>query len=338
MLVRRQTNYSKWVLVLLLFVLSSNFLLYRTSFSSIIIPDEAFWVVAGSLLDLAVVSPLLLLAAFRLSIKQFIGFIATGFIIARFLIPELYFEPFTFMFYIGIAFEALVLFAELALLGLLFYHTPAIYRSIKQHENSPLFTLLPIVYQRIKPNPLITVLLSELLMFYYAFYTWKKKVPEHPNSISLHKNTSAIAFNIMLIHAIVIETIGIHWYLHEKSVILSIVLLLLNVYSVLYFIADIQVLRLNPLQIKEGNLYVSLGLAKRMVVPLSAIAGIHWGAKPEKDTLLFVANDIEQGEAQVVIEFKSPQQAILLFGMKKNVSQIALKVDDPEKLKTLLEQ
>ncbi|WKA54127.1 beta-carotene 15,15'-monooxygenase [Planococcus shixiaomingii] len=338
MLVRRQTNYSKWALLLLVLVLSSNLLLYRSPFSTIIIPDEAFWVVAGSLLDLAVVSPLLLLAAYRLSAKQFIGFIATGFIIARFLIPELYFEPFTFMFYIGIAFEALVLFAEIALLGLVFYHAPAIYRSVKQQNDSPLFALLPAVYQRIKPNLLISVLLSEALMFYYAFCTWKKKVPEKLTSISLHKNTSAIAFNVMLIHAIVIETIGIHWWLHEKSLILSIVLLLLNIYSVIYFIADIQAIRLNPVRIKDGKLYASLGLAKRIVVPLSFIRSIHWGQEPEKSALLFVANDLENAEPQVVINFKHPQQATLSFGMTKDVSQIALKVDDPEKLKALLEE
>lgn len=211
MLAMRQTNYAKWAFALLLLVLSSNFLLYRSPLSDSVIPDETFWLVAGSLVDLAVISPLLMLAAFRLSTKQFIGFIATGFIIARFLIPELYFKPFTFMFYIGIAFEALILFAEIALLGLVFYHVPAIYRSIKNQNESPLFSVLPAVQERIKPNPLITLIVSEALMFYYAFCTWKKAEPERPDSVSLHKNTSAIAFYIMLIHAIVIETIGLHW-------------------------------------------------------------------------------------------------------------------------------
>ena len=48
-------------------------------------------------------------------------------------------------------------------------------------------------------NPIIKVLCSELFMFYYVFFTWKKKAPE---GITLHKNSSYIAFMIMIIHAI----------------------------------------------------------------------------------------------------------------------------------------
>lgn len=134
----------------------------------------------------------------------------------------------------------------------------------------------------------------------------EKKPPEDPTAITLHKNTSSIAFNIMLIHAIVIETIGIHWWLHDKSALLSVVLLVLNVYSVIYFIGDIQATRLNPLTFKDENLNVSLGLNKRISVPLESIRAVRWGAKPETGTLSFVAKDFEEPEPQVVIDFHTP--------------------------------
>ncbi|RNF40069.1 beta-carotene 15,15'-monooxygenase [Planococcus salinus] len=338
MFVMRQTNFAKWALALLFFVLLSNFLLYRSPLSTTIIPEETFWVVSGSLFDLAVVAPLLLLASFRLSAKQFVALVAGGFIISRVIIPAVYFEPFSVLFYIGAGMEAVFLLAEVALLGLLIVHTPAIYRSIKSQSESPLFSLFPAAYERVKPNPLVSVILSEGLMFYYAFFSWRKKPMEGPHTVSLHKNTSAIAFYIMLIHAIVIETIGLHWWLHDKSVILSIVLLVLNLYSVVYFIGEIQAIRLHPLSIKDGNLKVALGLSKRMVVPLDAIQNIRWGDRPGKDALEFIAKDIEEPEAQVVIEFETPQPAYLFYGRTKYVKEIALRVDDPEKLKNLLEQ
>jgi len=105
MFVRRQTNFAKWALALLLLVLTSNFLLYRSPLSALVIPEEAFWLVAGSLVDFAFVAPLLLLAAFRLSMKHFLALIAGGFVLARLVIPSLYFEPFTALFYIGINFQ-----------------------------------------------------------------------------------------------------------------------------------------------------------------------------------------------------------------------------------------
>lgn len=338
MFVMRQTNFAKWALALLLLVLTSNLLLYRSPLSAFVIPEDTFWVVAGSLVDFAFVAPLLMLAAFRLKAKHFLALVAGGFVLARFVIPSLYFEPFTYLFYIGIGLEAVVLFAEIAFLALLFYHVPAIIRSIKSRAESPLFTLLPAAYARIKPNPLVTVILSEALIFYYAFCSWKKAPEDGAHTVSMHKNTSAIAFYLMMIHAILIETIGIHWWLHEKSMALSIVLLLLNIYSVVYFIGEIQAIRLNPLQIKDGKLYVSLGLSKRMTVPLDAISEIRWGAAPGKEALVFAAQDFAEPEPQVVIDFKEPQPATLFFGRTKNVSQIALAVDDPAKLKRLLEQ
>ncbi|MDE4085691.1 beta-carotene 15,15'-monooxygenase [Planococcus maritimus] len=336
MFVMRQANYAKWAFAFLLLVLISNFMVYRSPFSAAVIPEDTFWLVAGSLVDFGIVVPLLVLLSFRINVKQLLAVIAAGLIAARFIIPALYFEPFAPLFYIGLAIEMLVLAAELALLGLLLIYIPKIRRSMSKQSGSPLFTLFPAVHENIKPNPLIHIVLSEALAFYYAFFTWKKQPPEDPSAITLHKNTSSIAFNIMLIHAIVIETIGIHWWLHDKSALLSIVLLVLNVYSVIYFIGDIQATRLNPLTIKDGNLNVSLGLNKRISVPLESIRAVHWGAKPDADALAFVAKDFEEPEPQVVIDFHTPQQAVLFFGKTRQVTQIALKVDDPEKLKALL--
>ena len=117
---------------------------------------------------------------------------------------------------------------------------------------------------------------------------------------TLHKKTSIVAFYVMLIHAIVIETIGIHWWLHGKSMILSIVLLLLNVYSLIYIIADIQTVRLNPLKMNERQLQVSLGLGKRMEIPYDAIEKIEWGNEAEqynlksKGLIEFMARDLEE--------------------------------------------
>ncbi|CEG21885.1 hypothetical protein BN1080_00804 [Planococcus massiliensis] len=338
MFAMRRTQFAKWALLLLALVLTSNFLLYHSSFSSIIIPEESVWVVSGSLLDLALVAPLLLLAAFRLTAKQFIGLIASGIILARLLIPSSYIEPFSGLVYAAIGLEVLVIAAEAALIFFLCYHFPKILRSIKNQEESPLFTLFPATFAVMKPNPLVSVVLSEALVVYYAFFSWKKRAPDTPYTVSLHKNTSAIAFYIMLIHAIVIETIGIHWFLHEKSLMLSMILLILNIYSVFYFLAEIQAIRLNPLTVKDGSVQLSLGLSKRMTFRLDSIESIRWGEPAKKDTLEFIANDIETGEPQLVINFKAPQKATLFYGRTKEVSQIALKVDNPEKLKNLLEQ
>ena len=116
-----------------------------------------------------------------------------------------------------------------------------------------------LVEKQIGRHPLIKIISAETVMFYYAFASWKKRPIEAENRFSLHTKKSFIAFYIMMIHAIVIETIGIHWWLHDKSLILSIVLLILNIYSVIFFIGDIQAVRFNPLVVDEKQIRVRLG-------------------------------------------------------------------------------
>ena len=148
----------------------------------------------------------------------------------------------------------------------------------------------------------------------------------------------------MLIHAIIIETIGIHWWLHEKSMILSLVLLILNIYSVIYFIADIQAVRLNPLTLEKDRLRISLGLGKRMEIPYNSIERIAWGEEAETYNLKtsglidFIARDLEATVPQCIIHFKYPLKATLFLGMEKEFNVAAIRVDESEKFRTALEQ
>ena len=237
------------LIAILILVLASNLALYRLPLPILPPPAEATGVVIGSLLDFSIIAPLLILALTRkkgFTLKRFITFMVLGIIAARFIIPTAYFETFKFVPYVAVALEGLILFAEIALIFMLFKHMPSILKEVKSNGEGPLFSFATIVEKKVSAHPLVKVISSEIVMFYYAFASWKKRPITGDNQFTLHKKTSFIAFYIMLIHAIVIETIGIHWWLHDKSLILSIVLLVLNVYSIIFFIGDIQAVRLNP--------------------------------------------------------------------------------------------
>ncbi|WP_156142479.1 hypothetical protein [Rossellomorea aquimaris] len=177
-----------------------------------------------------------------------------------------------------------------------------------------------------------------MLMVYYALFSWRRKPVVHDGAVTMHHKTSAVAMNIMLIHAVVIETIGIHWWLHSKLPILSFILLILNVYTVLLFIAEIQITRLHPLEVKNGHLYVTQGLMQRIGLPLNQIEKIEWGREPGKEALVFMHKDFEEICPQVVLFLKKPVEATMFMGRKQLVSEVALRVDDPEKLKELLDK
>lgn len=334
-MVYRQTRYVQCAFVFLLFVLITNVLLYQPPVQHTLSIEIKSEVVVGSLIDLVIIAPLLSYFVFKLSIKQTIGLMAAGLILARFLIPAEFFAPYKGILYAGIAAEGLLVAAELVLVFCVLRKIPHIRREMNNH--SALYSLLPAVEKTATKNKLVLLLVSEFLLFYYAFCTWRKKTPAHKGSVTIHKKTSAIAMNIMMIHAVVIETIGIHWWLHEKSMVLSIILLVLNIYSIIFFLAEIQVIRLHPVEVKEGQLYAAQGLTRRIIVPLSMIKEVKWGAEPDKQALEFMLREFEPVEAQVVIILHEPIEATMFMGRKKRVSELAFRVDEPEKLKYLLE-
>lgn len=333
-MVYRKTRKAYLAMAFLLLVLASNFLLYQSGVQNFLSLEITSGVAIGSLIDLAIVVPLLFYVTFKISIKQTIGLMIAGLVIARFIIPTELFAPFAGILYTGILVEVLLVLSELGLLFLVIWKVPQIR---KEMNDGLLYSLLPATSKVVTENIFIRIVMSEFLMMYYACFTWKKKAPRHASVVTMHEKTSAVAFNMMLIHAIIIETIGLHWWLHEKSFVLSIILLVLNIYSVFFFLADIQITRLHPLELKNGNLYVTKGLAARIIVPLHMIKEVEWGAAlPSKNTLKFIYQDFEELEPQAIIHLHEPIEATMFMGMKKRVTEFSIRVDEPQKLKELL--
>ncbi|SFC51475.1 hypothetical protein SAMN05443252_10444 [Bacillus sp. OV322] len=326
--------------VLLILVLGSNVLLYRSPLSPIFLPEDTNWIVLGSILDLAIVSPLLLLVIKRKKnghVKRLILSMAAGIILARFLIPQEYFQPYKVLSYGGFAIEGLLLFLELGLLFMLMRNLPAIIQEVRRSEEGLLFSVPSAVEKKTGKHPIVKAAASDFLMFYYALLSWRKSPAAEENNYTLHKNTSMIAFQIMLLHAIVIETVGIHWWLHNYSSVLSTVLLILNICSVIFFLGDIQTIRLNPVKLSDSTLYLSLGLAKKMALPLDNIAEINTNPielKQKADsttTIEFIAKDFEALHPHIILELKEPQMAVLFFGIKKTYTKVAIRLDNPGK-------
>jgi hypothetical protein len=343
MVFRKDSIQFVWLFLLLL-VLASNFSLYHSSFGASLLPAKMNGVVIGSILDLTIVAPVLFLVWQRkLGWKNFLVFMAGGLIVVRFMIPMEYLAPFTAITWVGFGMEGAFLLFEILLLVTLFKYLPEIIRTVKKSPLPLLFSFSHAVDEKVRKQPIIQVICSEMLMFYYAFGSWKKKPTHKENTFTLHKKSSLIAFQVMMIHAIVIETLGIHWWLHDKSIILSVILLVLNIYSVIFFLGDMQAVRLNPLQVGQDRLYVSFGLMKRMEISFEDIDEVIEDKeileqKLSKKTIDFVARDFEKVYPHVILKLRCPVEATLPIGIKKQYEQVAIRVDEPVKFKEVLKQ
>ncbi|VXB53044.1 conserved membrane hypothetical protein [Bacillus sp. 349Y] len=335
-MVFRRTRMSKWALMLVPVILLCNILLYQSSVQLYLDIHISKEVVFGSLLDLVVVLPALMYAAFRLSKKQLAGIVVFGLVLARFILPEAYFAQYTILLYAGLAVEVIVVMGELALVFLLVKKIPDIKGYMRESGNGPLFSLLPAAIRNVKDHFIVRLITSEILTIYYGLMSWKRKAPVHRGVVTMHQTTSHTAMNLMLIHAIVLESVGLHWWLHDIQPVLSMVLLILNVYGVILFLAEIQIARLHPLEVRDGRIYIGQGLQKRIVFPIENIEHMDWGGKPSEDSLLLMYKDFEEVEPQVVITLKEEAEATLFMGRKVMVREVAIRVDDPNRLKELL--
>ncbi|MCH6264634.1 beta-carotene 15,15'-monooxygenase [Neobacillus citreus] len=341
MVLKRTLNRNS-LLILLLLVLSANYSLYHTTLGIQILPEQPNIIVAASMVDLALISPILFLVWKRkMNWKNLFVGIAGGLILVRYLIPMEYLAPFEAVTWAGFAVEGGLLLLLFLVLVSLFKYMPNIVSSVKRSSLPVIFSFSKAVDQEVKPYPIIRIICSEILMFYYAFASWKKKQQLGPNAFTLHQKSSLIAMQVMLIHATVIEMAGLHWLFHEKSVILSIILLVLNIYTVIFFLGDIQAVRHNPLLVTEEGMYISLGLMKRMEIKWGDVEEVIEAplvGKRPKYTIEFIARDFEEVKPDVILKLKYPAEATLIMGIKKKYSQVAIRVDEPTRFINVLKE
>ncbi|MCR8849811.1 hypothetical protein NQ095_15435 [Rossellomorea sp. SC111] len=176
-MVLRDTKWASWALALLSIVILCNVLLYQPAVQQFLAIELESSAVLGSLVDLVIISPALAYAAFKVSKKQAVGFVVLGLVIARVIIPEEFFAPYTILLYSGISFEALFFLTELGLIFLLLKRIPVIRAEMRSSGTGPIFSFLPAVERKVSRLPLIRIVASEILMVYYAFFSWRKKVP-----------------------------------------------------------------------------------------------------------------------------------------------------------------
>ncbi|WP_262366017.1 beta-carotene 15,15'-monooxygenase [Bacillus sp. E214] len=342
----KKSLYREFLLIMLfLLVLISNVCLYRTAFGVEILQYNPNGAVVGSIIDLALVLPVLFMAWKRSwGWKNMILLAASGLVLVRFLIPMEYLAPFESITWVGFLIEGLLVCFEVLLIVSLFKYMPYIIRAVKNSPLPVVFSFSNAVEKKMKKTPvIIQMICSEMLVFYYAFASWNKKMKLSEKQYTLHQKSSYIAFQVMLIHAIVFETAAIHWWLHEKYFLLSMILLLLNLYSVILFVADIQAVRLNPLKITGDHMYISLGLMKRMEIKWTDIESIIdeqelLKQKVTEKTIEFISRDLEEVYPDVILKLKHPIQATLILGIKKEYEQVAIRLDEPERFKVILRE
>ncbi|MCU5455408.1 hypothetical protein OCA97_15565 [Bacillus cereus] len=327
-----------WIGLVSLIILS-NYLLYALP----IVPAAPKEVVLGSLLDCMFVIPTItyfFIIRKRYSLTYIFPVVIAGYIFARFIIPSYYLQDFSYVSYIIVAGEIAFVCLELFLLYKIVRKLLTIikkYKEYKSEYSSFSYAIDAAFDATMKRNKLIDIIVTECKLIYYAFLSWREKVPEGESVYSYHKKTGTIGVYIMIIHATLIESIGFHYLFHQWNPVVAWVLLILNVYAMFYFLAEIQAMRKNPLVVTEEQVIIQIGLGKKIVIPFTQIDNIAFykgellSAKEGKQILDATVMEFIKEPATFEITLKEPVKAQLLYGFSKTVSRVHLNVDEERK-------
>lgn len=339
-----------WILFscLLFLIITTNTILYRTS----IVQPLPEGIALATLFDCMIVLPLLtylFILRKRYSVKYILPVSLAGYGVALLIVPNGLLSSYSFIKYILFAGEAAFLLFELYIVFKIVTKFPVIIKGVKLHQSEiPAFSYRfdTELKRKIKPSRFLDVITSEITMFYYSFFTWNKKGSSDGNEATMftyHKKTSAIAFSIMLIHALILESVGFHFLLHSWNEIISYVLLVFNLYTLIYILADIQAIRLSPFILTNKLLYMQVGIRKKLVVPFEEIKEITYYVGPEELTkeeskMVFdaVLTDFMKEKPIFEIELNHPIEAELMYGFKRKITKIHLSPDEPEKFYQML--
>ncbi|WP_174733305.1 hypothetical protein [Mesobacillus harenae] len=339
-----------WFSLFVTLVIFSNYLVYHLD----IVQPYPKEMVFGSLFDFIIVIPLItyfFIIKNRYSVKYLLAVMIAGYGAAILIIPEGLLSSYSYLKYILFAGEGAFLLLELFIVYKLVTKLPAIIKtfhtSVTDIQAFP-YRLENAFSNFLKPSRLLEILSSDITMFHYSLFSWRKKPFTSLNGsqvYSFHKRSGAIAFYVMIVHALVLESIGFHFLLHSWNPVAAFIALFLNIYSLLFLLAEIQAIRLCPFIITDKHLYLQIGITKRLVVPLNVIKTVHSYQGPEtlskeeqKHVLDAVLADFVKEKPAIEIEFFRPQQANLIYGFKKQVMKVQLRPDDPQRFASGLQE
>lgn len=338
----------KWMpfLALSLLVIGSNVALYQTPFFQPV-PDA---VVIGSMIDFLFVIPLLayyFIIRKRYSWKLTILVALFGYGFASYIIPGFLLNKVSFIPKALLLLEAGFISIELYLLVLVFRKLPAVKRSYNdlQAELPFLIKIKQAAGVHFTKSGILDAVLSEVTMLYYALFSWRKPPMNRGTLFTYHKNTSFVALQLMLIHALLIESIGLHYFFSQINHTVSIILLLINAYSILFLIGQMQAVKKVPLIVQEESLIINIGFIKGIKLPFSLIKECRTyegqdqiSSSEKKYTFEALVSDFIPEKPAIELVLKEPVQSEIIYGFRKKVTRVVIKVDDSDELKREIEK
>ncbi len=179
-------------------------------------------------------------------------------------------------------------------------------------------------------HKIISFLVSELMVFYYAVFGWfiKKKSFEDVGEYTYSKDTMYGVLFWVIMGVSLIEVPVAHFFLSLWSETVAWIVTGLTLYGMVWLLGGYKAIKYSPIRISEETLWVRIGLRSKVDIALSNIETITSSVNDNEEELYERLLVMTTVEPNIYISLKNKVEIVGLFGMRKEVDKIAFYVDD----------
>ena len=182
---------------------------------------------------------------------------------------------------------------------------------------------------QILPRALVALALAEARVLHLALLSWRRPadVPEGATGFAYHRYLTPMLGVFLVLQ--LIELGVTHMLVMMWSPKVAWVLLALSAWGVLWMIALLKSLRLNPVLLTADGVRVRGGFMIDVLVPYAQIADVRGPSGADEVKAKTTLNAAILSWPEIVLDLSEPLAVPGLFGRNRIISKVAFKLDEP---------
>lgn len=216
---------------------------------------------------------------------------------------------------------------EVSILGVVVSRLPLILRTARAARLHGPIGALEVGFTTARlPARLAAILASEFGVLWLVLTGWARRAHRAEPALFSMRRTQWLLIAPILGWLLIVETVAFHLLLARWSHLAAWLATASSLYALLWLTADWHAVRLHPVTVQDGTLWIRLGVRWRGQVPLSAVRAVtQISSRPEH------ACDLALLEPSVLVELHQPMELRGPFGLRRHADRIALTIDEPER-------
>jgi hypothetical protein len=178
------------------------------------------------------------------------------------------------------------------------------------------------------------ILATEISILYYGLFAWKSPKQTGKNAFTAYKKSGYGSIVGGLAFLSLSEVLVFHVLFMQISTIAAWIIFALNLYGIIFILADFNAYRREPTYIEDEKLYINAGIRWKAVIPVKDIKSVELSNESSRDKRILRTMTIFSGP-NLVIVLERTHKAEGPYGIRKNFDKVLLNLDEPQRFKQL---